>query len=538
MAAFDIRFLKPRQVAVVKIVYDAVFSAVSFGLAFITRVAIEFFTKDPVLFNAETVDRHIAFFKTYLLPFVAVTLVAQGALGFYRKETTERRATRPYLVVLAIGLTVGLWSLLMYYAFSQPMFPRGVTLLSGIYLTLLVGLPRIIKYYVQEQMIIQVHHHFRSKVRNVLVIGGGGYVGSPLVSDLLRKEYKVRVLDLFLFGKDSLRDMPNPENLEVIEGDFRNVETIVRAMRGVDAVVHLGGIVGDPACSLDDDLTIDINLSATTMLAELCKVFRIRRFVFASSCSVYGAGAEGEVLTEQSGLNPVSLYAKTKIASENVLMGYHSKDFAPTILRFATLFGLSRRPRFDLVVNLLAAKAVQEGKIGVFGGSQWRPFIHIRDISKTITAVLEAPLDRVGGEVFNVGANCNNHRIVEVAQMILDTVPGTQLDVNTGKEDDRNYNVSFDKLERILDIKLGITVRDGVQEIVEACKKGDIKDYKRPEYSNLVQTKKFLSDFEVQDLPEDTTGLVKADRTLQTAKKTSRSIIEGIQGPRSSSSTN
>ncbi len=225
--------------------------------------------------------------------------------------------------------------------------------------------------------------------KHVLVIGGGGYIGSALLPKLLDSGYHVRLLDLLLFGTEPIADVLDHPNLEIVQADFRQVDEVVAAVRGMDTLIHLGAIVGDPACALDEELTIEVNLMATRMIAEVAKGSGVKRFIFASTCSVYGAS--DEILDERSALNPVSLYARSKIASEKVLRKMADDRFAPVILRFGTIYGLSGRTRFDLVVNLLAAKALIDKQITVFDGDQWRPFVHVDDAAQAVFKVLEAP---------------------------------------------------------------------------------------------------------------------------------------------------
>jgi nucleoside-diphosphate-sugar epimerase len=259
-------------------------------------------------------------------------------------------------------------------------------------------------------------------------------------------------------------------------------------MRDIDAVIHLGAIVGDPACALDEDLTIEVNLMATRMIAEVAKGFDVHRFIFASTCSVYGAG--NEILDERSALNPVSLYAQSKIASEKVLSSMASTTFSPTMLRFGTIYGLSGRTRFDLVVNLLTAKALVDGEITVYGGSQWRPFVHVDDAALAVFEVLEAPIPLVSNQVFNVGSNEQNYTIAQVGELIHDIVPAAKL-LNMGSDTDlRNYRVSFDKICRELGFKPQWTVEQGVAQVVEAIESGAVKDYRHAKYSNV----KFLNE--------------------------------------------
>ncbi|MBV9172734.1 MAG: SDR family oxidoreductase, partial [Chloroflexi bacterium] len=259
--------------------------------------------------------------------------------------------------------------------------------------------------------------------------------------------------------------------------------SLVRAVGGVDAVVHLGEIVGDPACALDEQITLEINLAATRMAADVAKGFGVRRFVYTSSCSVYGA-SEG-LVDEGSELNPVSLYARTKIAAERALLGLRGNEFHPIIVRLATVYGLSHRPRFDLVVNTLAGRAYTDHEITVFGGSQWRPFVHVRDVARALLLCLEKPLELVEGEVFNVGSDAQNYTIQQIAECVAAEVPDTRVYVATGSPDSRNYRVSFGKIKRELGFEPQRHVRDGIREIVAALASGDITTYHDPRHNNV-----------------------------------------------------
>ncbi len=316
----------------------------------------------------------------------------------------------------------------------------------------------------------------------ILVIGGAGYIGSALVERLLGLGYRVRVLDLLVYGDESIAAFYGHPSFDLLQGDFRHIHTVVRATKDIDAIVHLGAIVGDSACSIDQDLTIEINLRATRTIAEVGKGFGVKRFIFASTCSVYGAS--DQVLDERSALRPVSLYARTKIESEKVLLSLADAAFSPIILRFGTIYGLSGRPRFDLVVNLLAAKAVQDGEAGIFGGAQWRPFVHVKDVAEAILLALQAPLPSVHAQIFNVGSNEQNYQIAELGPIIQKMVPTARI-VTQAKEDDRNYHVRFDKIYNTLGFRPRYTLRDGVQEIIHACATGRIADYRHPRYSNF-----------------------------------------------------
>lgn len=323
----------------------------------------------------------------------------------------------------------------------------------------------------------------RQDVRNVLVIGGAGYIGSILVRKLLDRGYRVKVLDALVYGDEGIRELHGRSNFELIQADFRNVESVVQALQDTDAVFHLGALVGDPACGLNEKLTLEINLAATRMIAEAARGFGIQRFIFASTCSVYGASEN--MADERSSLHPVSLYARSKIEAERALLALVGDGFAPTILRFATIFGLSPRPRFDLVINILAARATREKRITIFGGDQWRPFIHVDDVASALLRCLEAPILTVKGQIYNVGADEQNYRIRDVGAKVKELLPDTQVDQRGQDVDPRNYRVSFAKIRRELGFHATHTVDDGIREIRDAVASGKIGNLDDVRYSNF-----------------------------------------------------
>lgn len=335
-----------------------------------------------------------------------------------------------------------------------------------------------------------IRNHVRSFFQKdeppkVLVTGGAGYIGSALLSKLLRNGYKVRLLDQMFFGTSPIVSVLNHPNLEVVRGDFRQVDKVVQCMRDVNSVVHLGAIVGDPACALDEDLTIETNLMATRNIAEIAKGSGVGRFVFASTCSVYGANENDELLHEGSPLNPVSLYAITKLAAENVLMSMADSGFSPTCLRFSTIYGLSGRTRFDLVVNLLTAKALLNGQITIQGGDQWRPFLHVDDAALSVLKALEAPIEKVHREIFNVGSDEQNRTIQQIGEMIQDHVPTASL-VNMGSGGDkRNYKAHFKKIREVLGFTPQWTIEQGIEQVARLIDSGTVSDYQASQYSNV-----------------------------------------------------
>ena len=332
--------------------------------------------------------------------------------------------------------------------------------------------------------------------RRILVVGGAGYIGSVLCGRLLAEGYRVRVLDPLLYGDESLRAFTHQPNFELLRGESRDVAAIVASMRDVDAVVHLGEIVGDPACALDEAATLEINHFGTRQVAQVAKGFGVSQFIYASSCSVYGAS--DEVLTEDAPLNPISLYARAKIAAERSLLELQTAAFRPVIFRFGTVYGLSRRPRFDLVVNVLAAGAASDGRIRIDGGDQWRPFVHVVDVARSISIALRTPAEAIGGELFNVGSDAQNHTIGQIGEMVCQRVPTTSVRYSASSGDRRNYRVSFAKIRSRLGFEPKMTVSQGIAEIVSAVGSGLIQNYRDPRYSNLASLRLMTHDMSIR----------------------------------------
>jgi nucleoside-diphosphate-sugar epimerase len=323
--------------------------------------------------------------------------------------------------------------------------------------------------------------------QRIMVTGGAGYIGSHCVRMLLEKGYAVRILDSLLFGDAALQPLlqANPGRLELVRGDIRHVEDVVAATRGCWGVIHLAGIVGDPACEQDPEATHTINYEATKIMVEVAKYAGVRRFVFASTCSVYGA-AEDYVLNEGSILNPLSLYAETNLRSEQVILrGFEGASTVPVIVRFATVYGVSARMRFDLVVNIMTAKAHHDHKVRVYGGEQWRPIVHVQDAARALVTCLEASEEGARAEIFNIGSNDQNYRIRELAELVCRTLPGTELEYMKDNPDNRSYHVSFDKARYLLDYEVHFTVPQGVLEISRLLGSGAIGDYRHDRYYNV-----------------------------------------------------
>lgn len=307
-----------------------------------------------------------------------------------------------------------------------------------------------------------------------LVTGGGGYLGSVLCLELLRSGCKVVVLDNLTFGGQALLPLLQHDDFRFIAGDLRDPDAVGRALDGTAMVVHLGAIVGDPACAAAPELAVAVNEKASLSLLRQASAAGVGRFVFASTCSNYGKMADTSVLaTEEHELRPVSLYAETKVAVEKELLSGRHAGLCPTVLRFATLYGLSPRMRFDLTVNQFAAEMHTTGKLTVFGEQFWRPYVHVRDAAKAIIACLEAPREAVGGQVFNVGATTQNFRKCDIVEMVQRRLKAPAAVTRVAKaEDPRDYRVSFEKIARGLRFAPLNTVEGGIDEVVSAFEAG------------------------------------------------------------------
>jgi nucleoside-diphosphate-sugar epimerase len=316
----------------------------------------------------------------------------------------------------------------------------------------------------------------------ILVTGGAGYIGSHVTARLLKSGYKVRVLDNLTYGDSGVKPFVKNRNYEFIEGNICHIEDMIKAMRGVYAAIDLAAIVGDPACEKDTEKATVINYEATKVLIEIAKHCGINRFLFASTCSVYGKNTA--VVTEKSRPNPLSLYSALKLKSEEIILK-NCGSVSPTIFRLATVYGASSRMRFDLVLNIMTAKAVCENTIRVFGGEQWRPLIHAQDVAKGFCLALESPLSKIKGQVFNLGSGEQNYKVIDIARSIKSILPKTEIQYDRENSDKRDYKVSFDKARKILKFSPSCTLRDGVTGIERLFREKKIKDFKNDIYYNV-----------------------------------------------------
>ena len=328
-----------------------------------------------------------------------------------------------------------------------------------------------------------------SNFKQILVTGGAGYVGAVLVPKLLRQGYRVRVLDWYLYGDDVLSAVASDPNLEQIRGDLRDPAALRKALKGCDAVIHLACISNDPSFELNPSLGKSVNFDAFAPLVEAAKIAGVRRFIYASSSSVYGV-SEHDNVDENHPLLPLTDYSKFKAMCEPILLERQSADFVPVIIRPATVCGYSPRLRLDLTVNILTNHAVNLGKITVFGGSQLRPNLHIEDMGDLYVQLLSESDQRIAGKTFNAGYQ--NHSVSQIAEIVRAVVTGMSPGrepiqvVTTPSNDNRSYHITSDLITRELGFKPRRTIEDAVRDLVSAFRAGKVPgSMDDPRYYNI-----------------------------------------------------
>jgi nucleoside-diphosphate-sugar epimerase len=428
------------------------------------------------------------FGRYYIGSFLPLSLVFPAVwllYGIYSHSRAYSHRVKMLMVGQGVGVGVLLFLAANFLIFRQALISRSTALLFAVLAPAGVILARVARDFAVRYSAAQQARQKTSASKPpddelILVVGGAGYIGSIVCRKLLAAGHKVRILDCLLYGDFPIQDLLSNPNFELLVGDCRNIQNVVSAMKGVKSVIHLAAIVGDPACEQDRQTAREVNYAATRMLIEIAKGYGIERFVFASSCSVYGAS--DFLMDEKSLAGPVSFYGQTKVDSEKALLESRTPDFHPIVLRLATVFGNGDRPRFDLVVNLLTAQAYKDGTITIFNGQQWRPFIHVRDVAEGVMTVLKAPLSTVSGQIFNLGDSQLNYTLTEIAHKIQTAFPKSQV-VYVENADRRNYRVSFDKIAN-LEFHCTFTLDDGIAELKNALEAGLILDYTDTRYHN------------------------------------------------------
>jgi nucleoside-diphosphate-sugar epimerase len=322
--------------------------------------------------------------------------------------------------------------------------------------------------------------------QKVLVTGGAGYVGSVLVGILLQKGFAVRVIDNLSFGAESLLGVWNHPRFEFIKGDIRHEADLKNALEGIDSVCHLAAIVGEPPSKKYPKETYEINWEASVKLYQQCEKARIKRFVFASTCSNYGQMPDPNLyVNEESPLNPISLYAETKVNFEQYLLQQKNTDICKTILRFATVYGISPRIRFDLTVNEFTRDATLGKEVVIFGENFWRPYCHVYDLANAMSMVLEADPKIVANECFNVGNTTENYTKKMLMDEIQKFVPSLQVTYKQMGADPRDYRVNCDKIRDVLGFQITQTVPSGIAQIHQIVKYGVLLNPEEQRFVNV-----------------------------------------------------
>jgi nucleoside-diphosphate-sugar epimerase len=337
----------------------------------------------------------------------------------------------------------------------------------------------------------------KGKTVKVLVTGGAGYIGSVLSRLLLEKGYDVACLDRFFFGTDSTKNIA--DKISVIKDDIRWFDPEI--LNGVDAVLDLASLSNDPSGELDPQKTLDINYKGRVRVANLAKKHGVKKYVLASSCSVYGF--QDEIVTEESGLNALTTYAKASVNAEKEVLPLADGSFSVTILRQATAYGVSHRMRFDLAINGMVLGFYKNGQIPIMrDGKQWRPFVHVKDTSNAFIKILESNRELVNGQVFNVGNNDQNMQIFDLAKLVAESINLPFKYEWYGSPDTRSYRVNFDKIKERLNYKTSYTPREGAKEVFDALKAGalsadDPRTITVKWYKGLLESHSFIKNIEM-----------------------------------------
>jgi len=311
------------------------------------------------------------------------------------------------------------------------------------------------------------------KFNNVMVIGGGGYVGAVLIPKLLKAGYKVKVYDLFIYGEQVFDAVKKDPNLTLIKGDVRDIKKLDSDIKGTEAIIHLACISNDPSVELDANLAKSVNLDCFRPCYQSAKKNKVKRFIYASSSSVYGIKEESNV-TEDMSLEPLTDYSRFKAACEQIIREEITDDMTTLILRPATVCGYSPRLRLDLTVNILTNHAVTNKKIKVFGGGQMRPNLNIQDMTDLYVKCMEFEHDQIHGKVFNAGYE--NHSVMDIAQMVKKEI-GDDIAIEVVPTDDnRSYHVSSEKIKKELGFISNYNITDAIKSIKDAFDKNLIKD--------------------------------------------------------------
>ncbi len=326
------------------------------------------------------------------------------------------------------------------------------------------------------------------KNKNILITGGAGYIGSVLSNLLFENGYNIRIIDNLSIGNKSFRKNLTNSQFEFIEGDICNEVDVTKSLDTIDMVIHLAAIVGDPPCQKYPELATKVNKEGSELLYQKAIEHKVKRFIFASTCSNYGKMSDPDgYVNELTPLNPVSLYAELKVEFEKYMLENKDAITKPVILRFSTAYGLSPRMRFDLTVNEFTKELQQNKQLDIYGEQFWRPYCHTLDLSRAILKTIEADENKVAFKAFNVGDNNENYQKKTLIKMILKQLPDKEKLVSyiEKDEDPRDYRVNFDKINSTMDFRLMKTVPDGIREIIKALSLGQFENPDDECYRNI-----------------------------------------------------
>jgi len=317
----------------------------------------------------------------------------------------------------------------------------------------------------------------------ILVTGGAGYIGSTLTRKLLQMGYNVAVFDNLLFGGEAIIDLFQYKNFKLIHGDIRNKQQVNKALQNIDCVVHLAALVGDPQCDINPKITTEVNYKGAKILCDFSKISSVKRFIQISTCSNYGISDTEHPATEESVLHPISHYAKTKVAAEKYVLKQTGVNFPVCVLRLATVYGLSPRMRFDLLVNEFVRDAFLTKKVFIYQPKAFRSFVHVLDVASAIIACISAPKNKINGQIFNVVNK--NYQKQDIADFVKKYIPGCREEVLIESSDRRDYNVSNKKIKKVLGFKAKISLETGMKEILVALQSDTFKNPKDYRYTNV-----------------------------------------------------
>ncbi len=322
--------------------------------------------------------------------------------------------------------------------------------------------------------------------KKILITGGAGYIGVPVIEELINKNLDIVVLDRFSFDEHSLKSFSKYENLKIINGDIRDNNILSECLKNVDTVIHLAALVGEAACKISEEETKSINFDATINLCQLAKKYLVKKFIFMSTASSYGVQDVNEIADETTKLNPVSLYARTKIDSEKSILDNFSEDLDISIFRPSTVYGHSLRMRFDLILNHLIKDAIQKKEIKVFGPEMVRPLMWVGEPARVYSKIIEDETSKYKSQIFNLGYNNENYKKIDIAKTVQENFfKDIKIDIVEKDLDLRSYRLNFDKMKKYFDLSPASDLLKESETIIKNIKNNFYGDINSKKYYNV-----------------------------------------------------